>query len=274
MSLRLWKKLRVYKHPALSRFKRLQPSIGASLTKKQKKLFSLNKKVYSGILNRPLKKFKLMQQSKGLSTQYSSILQHYPTKGYMQSPASLLKNTEKYNTSIVHTKALYLSALYKRASMRNSLKKIKIKAYKNNWFFSNPSAVPGLLKIRRLKYLHKSKRIFNKNLSTWLGRIQQKVLLFLCKESLYSQTHSYWKMTSSLESFMPLFILKSGLDYNIANTKQHIQHAFFFVNGHVKRKIWRPAIPGDFVTTSRSSVLKASRLLKENQLYLKMLKKY
>lgn len=274
MSLRLWKKLRVYKHPRLSRFKRLQPSIGASLTKKQKKLFRLNKKMYSGILNRPLSKYKLMQQSKGLSAQYIPSLLHYPRKTYIQSPSVVVNSQEIYKSTVVETKDLYISALYKRAFTRNTLKKTKIKAYKNNWFFRNPSAVPGLLKIRRLKYLHKSKRIFNKNLSTWLCRIRQRVLLYICKESLYNPTNSYWRMTSSLERFMPLLILKSGLDYNIAYAKQHIQHSFFSVNGHTKKKVWRSAVPGDFIASNDSCTFKAASLLKGNQLHSKMLKKY
>lgn len=248
MSLRLWRQLRSFKHPSGNRYKRQQPRVALSMSNKQKRFFRRNKSVYLGEFNRPFNKYVLMQLARPSSNQSINEL-------WEQNPYQCAENLK--SATLLNDQNPNLVA-FKKANWRfkaqvGTVAQAKVKTAKAPWFFHNPCAVPGVLKMRRLRFLHGSQRSGKKNLSFWCGRIKENLLLYWSSCVFSRKKNSYWALVSALESSWPILLLKRGFNSNVRHGREQIQHDQFLLNGQFIQKVWSNAYPGDFTRCFSSS---------------------
>lgn len=291
MSLRLWRKMKSISKRKGTIYKQSQILHAYKYTNKQKKLLSRTKTFYSGEMNRLMNKYVMQRlyrkNMKGFSTHQTAESttfmpnmhktgdfflskrnfwrQHWScTASFAQAKAETQINLLQTG-SLTSLKEDHVSAMLKkeqqflwRYTPVVGLKtKFKVHLFKKPWFFQNPSAVPGVLKMRRTHHLYGSTANNTRILSIWLGRVNNKIAFSLCNYSFSSAKNGFlWNTIFSLESYWPLVLTKAGYRFNIRTARQHLalqastcalQQKKYLLNGQYISKVWAKTHPADIL---------------------------
>ncbi len=234
MSLRLWRKVRSCPHPSGVSYRRQQPWLNLSLTRRQRRFFRPSKVQYSGLLGRSVTKTQLLRVLNRGSNQIS-------TKGFV--PLTTGQATK------VATAVAALSHTNQRGTLKLSLPAMRSQLAKILWFFKSPSAIPGLVKVDRIRSLYRRQRQNRRRLNLWLGRVQMRMLLKLSEKCHVSGlSSSVWSWVQALEAHWPLLVTKVGWSANVPQARQVVLHQQLQRNGQEVHKIWSVAHPADVVT--------------------------
>lgn len=228
MSLRLWRKVRSTPHSSGLSYRRQQPWLNLKLTRQQRRKFTGNKMQYSGLLARSIAKKRLLQ--------------------VLNANVPIMDSGNTFKKVQVGTFGTNYGASSKPRVIF-ALPTMRTQQSKMLWFFKTPSAIPGLVKVDRLRSIHRRQQRNLHRLSIWLAHVQTNWLLRvyqLCQS--IRTTNSMWCWLQRLEAYFPLLITKMGMNANVPAALQTIQHAKLQRNGQTVNKIWSSANPADVLS--------------------------
>jgi ribosomal protein S4 len=142
----------------------------------------------------------------------------------------------------------------KAVPLKTNLPAMRSQLAKILWFFKSPSAIPGLVKVDRIRSLHRRQRQNRRRLNVWLAHVKMGMLQKLsqmCRVSGLSG--SIWGWVQALEAHWPLLVTKVGWSANLPQARQVVQYRQLRRNGQDVSKVWSVAHPADVVSLKNNT---------------------